>query len=38
MFGLFSKKFIKIQNLAFLKSDFGLFQLQAAGNPVLHTI
>ena len=35
MFGLFSKSlYSKIQNFkAFLKTDFGLFQLQVAGNP-----
>ena len=34
VFGLFSKGlFSKIQNLAFFKTEFGLFQLQAPGNP-----
>ena len=34
MVGLFSKSlFCKIQNLAFIKTEFGLFQLQAPGNP-----
>ena len=34
MVGLFPKSlFSKIQNLAFFKTKFGLFQLQAAGNP-----
>ena len=29
----FFSKSSKIQNLAFFKTEFGLFQLQAAGNP-----
>ena len=34
MVGLFFQKlFSKIQNLAFFKTEFSLFQLQAAGNP-----
>ena len=34
VFGLFSKSlYSKIQNLAFLKTEFDLFQLQAPGNP-----
>ena len=35
MFGLFSKRLLStIQNLAFFKTEFGLFHLQAPGNPV----
>ena len=34
VFGLFFQSlFSQIQNLAFFKTEFGLFQLQAPGNP-----